>query len=41
MLARVYLLGEQDRCPEVIPAAQRTIEAYPNLPGPHFGWAFA
>jgi adenylate cyclase len=36
MLARVDLLNYQDRCEEVIPAAQRTIGAYPNVPGPHF-----
>jgi Tfp pilus assembly protein PilF len=36
MMARVALLLEQDRCQDLIPAAQRTIEAYPNLPGPHF-----
>jgi TolB-like protein len=35
MWARVYLLGMQGRRAEVIPAAQRVIEAYPNLSGPH------
>jgi TolB-like protein/DNA-binding winged helix-turn-helix (wHTH) protein/tetratricopeptide (TPR) repeat protein len=36
MVARVTLLVEQGRCQEVTPAAQRTIEAYPNVPGPYF-----
>jgi TolB-like protein/class 3 adenylate cyclase/tetratricopeptide (TPR) repeat protein len=35
MWARVYLLGMQGRRAEVIPAAQRAIETYPNLGGPH------
>jgi TolB-like protein/class 3 adenylate cyclase len=35
MWVRVYLLGMQGRRTEVIPAAQRAIEAYPNLSGPH------
>jgi TolB-like protein/class 3 adenylate cyclase/tetratricopeptide (TPR) repeat protein len=35
MGSRVYLLGMQGRHAEVIPAAQRTIEAYPNLGAPH------
>jgi adenylate cyclase len=39
MQARVSLLHAQDRCRDVIPAAQRTIEAYPNLPGPVFSLA--
>ena len=36
MLVRVYLLGMQRRCAELIPAAQRAIEAHPNLTGTHF-----
>jgi TolB-like protein/DNA-binding winged helix-turn-helix (wHTH) protein len=35
MGARTYLLGAQRRCPEVIPAAQRAIEAHPSLSGTH------
>ena len=35
MDVRVYLLGKQGRYADVIPAAQRAIEAYPNLGGPH------
>ena len=33
MWARVFLLGKQGRCSEVIPAAQRAIEAFPNSTG--------
>jgi TolB-like protein/class 3 adenylate cyclase len=35
MLVRVGLLGWQDRCQDVIPAAQRAADAHPNLTGPH------
>ena len=35
MWVRVYLLGMQGRRSEVMPAAQRVIDAYPNLSGPH------
>jgi TolB-like protein/DNA-binding winged helix-turn-helix (wHTH) protein/tetratricopeptide (TPR) repeat protein len=34
MWVRVYLLGAQDRCAEVIPAAQRAVDAYPILTSP-------
>jgi adenylate cyclase len=34
--ARIYLLGMQDRCAELIPAAQRAIETHPTLSGTHF-----
>jgi tetratricopeptide (TPR) repeat protein len=34
MWVRVYLLGQQGRCAEVIPAAQRAVDAYPTLTGP-------
>ena len=33
MWARVYLLGRQNRCQELMPAAQRTVEAYPLSTG--------
>ena len=33
MWARVFLLGQQGRCSEVIPAAQRAIEAFPISTG--------
>ena len=35
MWARVFLLGKQGRYSEVIPAAQRAIEAFPNMSGAH------
>jgi TolB-like protein len=34
MWVRVYLLGVQNRCPDVISAAQRAVEAHPILTGP-------
>jgi len=37
MVVRVQLLGQQHRCSEVIPAAQRAIQAYPELTGTHLG----
>jgi TolB-like protein/class 3 adenylate cyclase/tetratricopeptide (TPR) repeat protein len=36
MWARVFLLGSQKRCPELIPAAQKLNEAYPNGTGGHY-----
>jgi class 3 adenylate cyclase/TolB-like protein len=36
MWARVFLLGVQNRCPELIPTAQKLNEAYPNFTGGHF-----
>ncbi len=33
MFARTFLLGKQDRCSELIPAARRAIEAHPNSGG--------
>jgi adenylate cyclase len=40
MWVRVFLLGKQDRCPELIPAAKRNIEAYPISSGSRLwlGW---
>jgi adenylate cyclase len=35
MWARVFLLGRQNRCPELIPAAQTLNEANPNWSGGH------
>jgi adenylate cyclase len=35
MLARLLLLQRQFRCPQLVPFAQRTSEAYPNLSTPH------
>jgi adenylate cyclase len=35
MFARVYLLGMQSRCSEVVPAAQRAISVYPNINSTH------
>ena len=32
MWVRVFLLGQQNRCQEVIPAAQRAVAAHPSLP---------
>ena len=34
MWTRVYLLGWQDRCPELMVAAQRAVEVHPTLTGP-------
>jgi TolB-like protein/class 3 adenylate cyclase/tetratricopeptide (TPR) repeat protein len=34
MWVRVFLLGEQRRCSEMLPAAQRALDVYPNLTGP-------
>jgi len=34
MWVRVLLLGQQDRCAEVFPAAQRAVDAHPILTGP-------
>ena len=34
MWVRVFLLGQQDRCPEVLAAAQRVIDRFPNSRGP-------
>jgi adenylate cyclase len=34
MWVRVFLLGNQDRCLEVLAAAQRAIDQFPNLGGP-------
>ena len=36
MVARLLLLNRQFRCPELVPFAQRTSDAYPNLSAPHF-----
>ena len=36
MLARLLLLHRQFRCPELVPFAQRTSDAYPNLSTPYF-----
>jgi adenylate cyclase len=36
MWVRVHLLGRQGRYSEVIPAAQRAIDAYPKMSGSHF-----
>jgi tetratricopeptide (TPR) repeat protein len=36
MWVRVYLLGTQARYAEATAAAQRAIEAYPNMQGPHY-----
>jgi tetratricopeptide (TPR) repeat protein len=36
MWDRVFLLAQQFRCPELVPAAQRLNEAYPNYTGGHF-----
>jgi adenylate cyclase len=36
MWARVFLLGSENRCDELIPAAKRTIEAYPALSGAYY-----
>jgi adenylate cyclase len=35
MLARLLLLARQFRCPQLVPFAQRTSEAYPNLSTPY------
>jgi adenylate cyclase len=35
MYVRLYLLGKEWRWSEAIPAAQRAIEAHPNMPGAH------
>jgi adenylate cyclase len=36
MFTKVYLLGKQFRCSEVVPAAQRAISAYPNINSTHY-----
>jgi tetratricopeptide (TPR) repeat protein len=36
MWVRVYLLGAQGRYAEATAAAQRAIQAYPNMQGPHY-----